>query len=147
MVPHQIPIFSLWLRQPHKGKLECFALLQSAKAENMSAQFVYLQFKVTPKGSLSRSCGSETIAIELPSKHVTDWKLERPGRSSCDEEIAIDLAQVVAIAAAQKFVTLTHRPLMEGEIHSSKFMSERLSLMNERECDYEDNGIRAWFSA
>ena len=57
-----------------------------------------------------------------------------------DEEIAIDLAQVVAIAAAQKFVSLTHRPLMEREIHSSKFMSERLPLMNERECDYEDNG-------
>jgi len=117
------------------------------ETENMSAQFVYLQFNVTPKGSLSRGCGSGTIAIELPSKHVTDWKLERPGRSSSDEEIAIDLAQVVAIATAQKFVTLTHGPLMEGEIHSSKFMSERLPLMNERECDYEDNGIRAWFSA
>jgi hypothetical protein len=113
----------------------------------MSAQFVYLQFKVTPKGILSRGCGSGTIAIELPSKHVTDWKLERPGRSTSDEEIAIDLAQVVAIAAAQKFVTLTHSPLKEGEIHLSKFMSERLPLMNERECDYEDNGIRAWFSA
>jgi hypothetical protein len=71
------------------------------ETENMSAQFVYLQFNVTPKGSLSRGCGSGTIAIELPSKHVTDWKLERPGRSSSDEEIAIDLAQVVAIAAAQ----------------------------------------------
>ena len=55
------------------------------KTENMSAQFVYLQFNVTPKGSLSRGCGSGTIAIELPSKHVTDWKLERPGRRSSDE--------------------------------------------------------------
>jgi hypothetical protein len=36
---------------------------------------------------------------------------------------------------------------MEREIHSSKFISERLPLMNDRECDYEDNGIRAWFSA
>jgi hypothetical protein len=113
----------------------------------MSAQFVYLQFNVTPKGSLSRGCDSGTIAIELPAKHVTDWRLERPGRSSSDEEIAIDLAQVVAIAAAQKFVALTHRPLMEREIHSSKFMADRLPLMNERECDHEDNGIRAWFSA
>jgi hypothetical protein len=78
---------------------------ERAKTEKMSTQFVYLQFNVTPKGSLSRGSGSGTIAIELPSKHVTDWKLERPGRRSSDEEIAIDLAQVVAIAAAQKFVT------------------------------------------
>jgi hypothetical protein len=113
----------------------------------MSAQFVYLQFNVTPKATVSRATGSETIAIELPAKHVTDWKLERPGRSISDEEIAIDLAQVVAIATARKFVTLTHRPLMEREIHSSKILSERLPFMNERECDYEDNGIRAWFSA
>jgi hypothetical protein len=48
----------------------------------MSAQFVYLQFNVTPKGSLSGGCGSGTIAIELPSKHVTDWKLERATASA-----------------------------------------------------------------
>ena len=112
----------------------------------MTQQFVYLQFNVTPKATVSRAAGSETIAIELPTKHVSDWKLERPGRSISDEEIAIDLAQPVAIATAQKFVTLTHRPLLEREIHSPKFLPHRLPYMNERACDYEDNGIRAWFS-
>jgi hypothetical protein len=111
----------------------------------MSHQFLYLQFKVTPKGALARATGNERVAIELPFKHVADWKRERPGLNLSDEEIAIELGQVVAIAAADRFVALTHRPLLEGEIHSATFLPQRLPVMNERHCDYEDNGIRAWF--
>ena len=117
------------------------------KARTMSHEFFYVQFKVTPKGRLGRSTGNETVAIELPFKHVTDWKLERPGLTLSDEEIATELTQVVAIATAGRFVALTHRPLMEREIHSAKFLPQRLPIMNERDCDYEDNGIRAWFIA
>jgi hypothetical protein len=73
--------------------------------------------------------------------------LKRPGLTLSDEEIATELTQVVAIAAAGRFVALTHRPLMEREIHSAKFLLQRLPIMNERDCDYEDNGIRAWFIA
>ena len=62
-----------------------------------------------------------------------------------DEEIAIELTQGVAIAAADRFVVLSHDPLKEQEIHSARFLPERPPVMNERECDYEDNGIRAWF--
>jgi hypothetical protein len=29
------------------------------------SQFLYLQFKVTPKGSLAHAIGNETVAIEL----------------------------------------------------------------------------------
>ena len=111
----------------------------------MSQQFLYVQFKVTPKGILTRANGSETLAIELPVKHVADWKLRQPGRYLTDEEIAIELTQGVAIAAADRFVVLTHRPLKEREIHSARFLPERLPIMNERDCDNEDSGIRAWF--
>jgi hypothetical protein len=115
------------------------------KTGTMSQQFLYVQFKVTPKGTLTRATGRETVAVELPAKHVADWKLQSPGRYLTDEEIAIELTQGVAIAAADRFVVLTHRPLKEREIHSARFLRERLSIMNERDCDYEDNGIRAWF--
>ena len=115
------------------------------KTETMSQQFLYVQFKVTPKGTLTRATGRETVAIELPAEHVVNWKQQHPGRYLIDEEIAIELTQGVAIAAADRFVVLTHRPLKEREIHSARFLPERLPVMNERECDYEDNGIRAWF--
>jgi hypothetical protein len=36
-------LFLCWLRQPDRGELERFALPPSAKAEDRSAQFVYLQ--------------------------------------------------------------------------------------------------------
>jgi hypothetical protein len=108
-------------------------------------QFLYIQFKVTPKGSFSSASGNETVAIELPTKHVIDWKLERPHLKLSDEEVTIELTQPVAIATAARFVPLTPSPIREREIHSAMFLPQRLPEMNERSCDYEDNGIRAWF--
>ena len=57
----------------------------------MSQQFLYVQFKVTPKGTLTRATGSETVAIELPAKHVANWKLQLLSRYLTDEEVAIEL--------------------------------------------------------
>ena len=59
--------------------------------------------------------------------------------------ITIELTHVVAIAIAGRFVALTHRPLMERQIHSAMFLLQRLPITNERNCDYQDNSIRAWF--
>jgi len=111
----------------------------------MSQQFLYVQFKVRPKGTLTRANGIETVAIELPFNYVADWKLRQRGRYLTDEEIAIELTQGVAIAAADRFVVLSHDPLKEREIHSGTVLSNLLPIMNERDCDYEDDGIRAWF--
>jgi hypothetical protein len=110
-------------------------------------QFLYIQFKVDPKGTLVRPAGSEMVVIELPVKHVDDWKLERPDLKLLDDEIAVLIAEPVSVATADRFVALTNQPLRKREIHSAKFLPERPSLMNERNCDYEDNGIRAWFVA
>ena len=109
------------------------------------SQFLYLQFNVTPKGSLAHASGNETVAIELPTKHVADWRIERPHLKLSDKEIAIELTQPIAIATAGRFVPLTHSPLKEREIHLATFFPRRFPDMNERSCDYEDNGIRAWF--
>jgi hypothetical protein len=111
----------------------------------MSQQFIYLQFRVAPKGTLTRTTGSETVAIELPLEHVAGWKLRHPGQYLTDEEIAIELTQGVAIAAADRFVVLSRNPLKEQEIHSGTVLSNLLPIVNERDCDYEDDGIRAWF--
>jgi hypothetical protein len=111
------------------------------------SQFLYVQFKVDPKATLARPTGSEMVVIELPVKHVDDWKLERPDYKLLDDEIAILITEPVSIATANKFVVLTHQPLRRREIHSAKFLPERPLIMNERKCDYEDNGIRAWFVA
>ena len=111
------------------------------KTGTISQQFLYVQFKVTPKGTLTRATGSETVAVELPVRHVADWKLQRPARYLTDEEIAIELTQGIAIAVADRFVVLTGDPLKEREIHSARFLPERLPIMNERDCDYEDNAI------
>jgi hypothetical protein len=107
------------------------------------SQFLVVRFKISAKGSLAHPTGYETVAVELPVKHVADWKIERPHLKLSDEEIAIELAQHVAIVAAGKFLPLTNSPLREREIHSPVFLPRRLPIMNERGCDCEDNGIRA----
>ena len=108
-------------------------------------QFFYVQFEVTPKGSFAKATGNEKVVIELPARHVTEWRLERPHLELTDEEIAIEIAQPVAIATAAKFLSLTNSPLKQREICSPTFLPQRLPVMNERSCDYEDNGIRSWF--
>jgi hypothetical protein len=108
-------------------------------------QFLYVHFKVSPKGVCAKPTENQTVGIELPVNHVEDWKRERPHLTLSDEEVAIEVAQPVAIAAAGKFLPLTHSPLREREIHSPTFLPQRLPIMNERTSDYEDNGIRAWF--
>jgi hypothetical protein len=120
-------------------------VLPSLRTDLTMSQFLYLQFNVTPKGSLAHAIGNETVAIELPTKHVADWRIERPHLKLSDKEIAIELTQPIAIATAGRFVFLTHSPLKEREIHSATFFPRRFPIMNERSCDYEDNGIRAWF--
>jgi hypothetical protein len=109
------------------------------------SQFFYLHFKVDPKGVFAKPAENQAVSIELPVKHVKDWKRERPHLTLSDEEVAIEIAQPVAIAAIGKFLPLTHSPLREREIHSPTFLSQRHPIMNERTADYEDNGIRAWF--
>ena len=86
-------------------------------------QFLYIQFKIDPKGVLVRPSGTEMVAIELPTKHVEDWKLERPEYGLLEDEIAILIAEPVAIATADRFVALTHQPLWKREIHSPKFLA------------------------
>jgi hypothetical protein len=77
-----------------KSPLEPYAFARRAfdpKTAIMSQQFLYVQFKVTPKGTLTPATGSETVAIELPAEHVADWKRQRPDRYLTNEEIAIEL--------------------------------------------------------
>jgi hypothetical protein len=113
----------------------------------MIQEFFYLEYKVTPKQTLTRATGNEAVTIELPAEHLVDWKNQQPDRYLTDEEIAIELTQAVAVATADRFVVLTHRPIKEQEIHSGRLLSQRLFVVHERDCDYEDDGIRAWFVA
>jgi hypothetical protein len=119
----------------------------TSKADSMRQEFFYLEYKVTPKRTLTRATGNEAVTIELPAEHVVDWKHQQPDRYLTDEEIAIELTQAVAVATADRFVVLTHRPIKEQELHSARLLSQRLFVVHERDCDYEDDGIRAWFVA
>jgi len=119
----------------------------TSKADTMIQEFFYLEYKVTPKQTLTRATGNEAVTIELPAEHLVDWKNQQPDRYLTDEEIAIELTQAVAVATADRFVVLTHRPIKEQEIHSGRLLSQRLFVVHERDCDYEDDGIRAWFVA
>ena len=113
----------------------------------MSQEFFYLEYKVTPKRTLTRATGTAAVTIELQFKEVTRWRRQQPNRYLTDEEIAIELTEPVAIATADRFVVLTQRPIKEREIHSGTLLSQPLFVVSERDCDYKDDSIRAWFVA
>jgi hypothetical protein len=62
-------------------------VLPSLRTDLTMSQFLYLQFNVTPKGSLAHAIGNETVAIELPTKHVADWRIERPHLKLSDKAL------------------------------------------------------------
>jgi hypothetical protein len=61
--------------------------------------------------------GEDELRLNSQLSMLQIGSFEQPSRYLTDEEIAIELTQAVAIATADRFVVLTHRPIKEREIH------------------------------
>jgi len=104
----------------------------------MSDQFFYLQFKFTPKIGHTFTDERE-VAVEV-SKNLVKRKSELINES-LKEVITLDLAKSAAIGTFP--IELERLPEAYDEAPPN-WCSNRPPVMNERACDYEENGIRAW---
>ena len=90
----------------------------------MSAQFFYVHLKLTPKSvSLAEPIGSpHEIVVEVPRGLLNQRQSNLVGQDFTEKAIALDLARDVALKMATPFP----------------------AAMNQRPCDCEERGIRAW---
>jgi hypothetical protein len=106
----------------------------------MSKQFFYAKLRFTPKATRATPtpCLREVI-VEVP-KDLAERK-----ESDIDDE---DLRKVLALDLARRAALGTF-PTAERDIKlyeegPATWLGERVGVMNERSCDYAENGVRAW---
>jgi len=104
----------------------------------MSDRFFYLQLKFTPKVGHTFTDQREVV-VEVP-KDLVQRKSESINES-LREVIAVGLARSAALGT---FPTESERTPEVYDEAPPNWYSEPHRIMNERACDYEENGPRAW---
>ena len=104
----------------------------------MSDKFFYLQFKFIPKIGHTFTDEREVV-VEVP-KDLVQRKSESINEG-LREVVALDLARRVALGT---FPNESERALDLYEEAPPIWYPDRPQVMNERACDHEENGTRAW---
>jgi hypothetical protein len=108
----------------------------------MSDQFFYLQLNFIPKiGSrTARVTGQHQVAVEVSRELVRSKRSMLLKENPREKSIALDLARSAALRAFSPYAEGVAMPYDEDAI----WCEDRLAVMNERPCDHEENGTRAW---
>ena len=104
----------------------------------MSDKFFYLQFKFIPKIGHTFTDEREVV-VEVP-KDLVQRKTESINEG-LREVVALDLARRVALGT---FPNESERAFDLYEEAPPIWYPDRPQVMNERACDHEENGTRAW---
>jgi hypothetical protein len=108
----------------------------------MSDEYFYVRFRFSPK--LGVRTGPTTrpqqAVVEVPRDLVRRKQSEFMNENPREKTIALDLARRAALAVFSAAEQRLAWPCNEDAL----WYEDRHPVMNERSCDFEDNGIRAW---
>ena len=112
----------------------------------MSDQFFYVHLKFTPKSvSLGAPIGRpQEIVVEIPRELVSHRQSEPPGQDVTENTIALDLARDIALKTAGPFPAIGERGAGLYDEDQPIWYEYRHPVMNQKACDCEECGIRAW---
>jgi hypothetical protein len=112
----------------------------------MSEQFFYVHLKFTPKSvSLAAPIGSpHEIVVEIPRGLLNQRQSDLVGQGFTEKAIALDLARDVALKTASPFPAIGKRAAGLYDEDPPIWYEYRHRVMNQRPCDHEERGIRAW---
>ena len=105
-------------------------------------------FKFLPDARLSwrdvRLDAALTIVVEVPRGLLKQRQSDPVGKGITEEAIALDLARDVALKTASPFPAIGERAagLYDGD--PPIWYEYRHRVMNQRPCDHEERGTRAW---
>ena len=109
---------------------------------NMSSRFFYVELKFIPKSGLKGlpMTKQHGAVVEVPKDLVQRKQSEIVNGNFREKAIALDLARRAALGT---FPTVEERVV--GLYHEDAIWYEdRPPVMDQRPCDHEENGIRAW---
>jgi hypothetical protein len=108
----------------------------------MSGEYFYVRFRFSPKiGVRTRPAARQHEAVvEVPKYLVQRRQLELINKNPREKVIALDFARRAALAVFSTGEQRLASPYDEDVL----WCEDRHPVMDERLCDYEDDGIRAW---
>jgi hypothetical protein len=106
----------------------------------MSRQFLYarLNFNHKTKRGTTVTAHQSEVVVEVPKDLIHCEHPESPTGSDEEKIIALEMATVSALSTL---------PIIQYDAGIPIWHEERPRVMNERPCDHEKNGIRAWRTA
>jgi len=112
----------------------------------MSKQFFYVHLKFTPKSiSLAAPIGNpHEIVVEVPRELLNQRHSDLAGKGFTEKAIALNLARDVALKTASPFPAIGERAAGLYDEDPPIWYEDRHRVMNQRPCDHEERGIRAW---
>ena len=109
----------------------------------MNSQFFYVQLKFRPKienDSVPMTKQHEAV-VEVPKDLVQRKQSVTTNANSREKVIVLELARRAALGT---FPTVTERVIGLYDEDPPIRCADRPHVMNERRCDNEENGTRAW---
>ena len=109
----------------------------------MNSQFFYVQLNFRPKIGAERVplIKQHEAVVEVPKDLVQRRQSEVTSENSREKVIVLELARRAALGT---FLTVTERVIGLYDEDPPIWCSDRPHVMNERRCDNEENGTRAW---
>ena len=112
----------------------------------MPERSFYVHLKFTPKSvALAAPIGSpHEIVVEVPKGLFNQRRSDLVGQDFTEKTIALDLARDVALKTATPFPAIGERAAGLYDEDRPIWYEDRHRVMNQRPCDHEERGIRAW---
>jgi hypothetical protein len=109
----------------------------------MSSQFFYVQLNFRPKIEAERLplIQQHEAVVEVPKDLVQRKRSETRNDNPREKVIVLEMARRAALGT---FPTVTERLLGLYDVDPPIWCADRPRVMNERQCDNEENGARAW---
>ena len=98
-----------------------------------SEQFFYVHLKFT-----------QEIVVEVPRGILNQRQSDLVGQGFTEKAIALDLARDVALKTASPFPAIGERAAGLYDQDPPIWYAYRHRVMNQRPCDHEERGVRAW---
>ena len=98
-----------------------------------SEQFFYVHLKFT-----------QEIVVEVPRGLLNQRQSDLVGQGFTEKAIALDLARDVALKTVSPFPAIGERAAGLYDEDPPIWYAYRHRVMNQRPCDREERGIRAW---
>jgi hypothetical protein len=117
-------------------------ILREEIRRKMSEQYFYVRLKFMPKFSISSGPNTKEheAVVEVPRWLVHRKQSELKNENPREKAIALDFARRAALA----LFALGEEQIVYPYDEEALWCEDRLPVMNERRCDYEENGTKTW---